>query len=261
MFDTACVCVTTIYRGSVFLYSIFVLFWEKKGALKWKSLLVMSKDKWYSIIHYSKHMAVGHQRAHFDALPLKLYGFLNVKLNCAITLEINQSWIPSFLEWSPHTEISACLCGRLLHFVWDVALLCLRPHTSVDISLKSKEQHDTGRVTLGLLFMGRNKAITASRLVVFGRSRFITRTTLARDESSYAYLCVFSLSLPAWCQQRHKNLLNAHVLWPRKAEELLYPAQSDTFLNHNKECRTLCFLYCRPTNVKKSKITRRAMYI
>jgi hypothetical protein len=116
-------------------------------------------------------------------------------LSCAITLEINQSWIPSFLEWSPHAEISACLCGRLLQFVWDVALLCLRPHTSVDITVESKKQHDTGRVTLGLLFMGRNKAITASRLVVFCRTRFITRTTLARDENSYAYLCVFSLSL------------------------------------------------------------------
>jgi hypothetical protein len=58
---------------------------------KWKSLPVMSKDKWYSIIHYSKQMAVAHQRAHFNAVPLQLYGFLNVKLSCAITLEINQS--------------------------------------------------------------------------------------------------------------------------------------------------------------------------
>jgi hypothetical protein len=190
---------------------------------------------------------MAHQHTHFDTVPLKLYGFLNVKVNCAITLEINQSWIPCFLEWSPHTEISACVCGRLLHFVWDVALLCLRPHTSVDISLESKEQHDTGRVTLELLFMGRNKTITASRLVVFCRTRFITRTTLL-EMRILTRTCVSSLS--AWCHQRHKSLLYAHVLWPRKAEELLYPAQSDTFLKRNKECRTVCFLYCRPTNVR-----------
>ena len=69
--------------------------------------------------------------------------------------------------------VGACytLYEMLRYYVFGLTL-------RVCISLESMEQHDTGRVTLELLFMGRNKTITASRLVLFCRTRFITRTTL-----------------------------------------------------------------------------------
>jgi len=62
----------------IFFFNFFFFFCGKKrggggggvGAFKWKSLLVMSKDKWYSLIYYSKDMAVAHQRAHFDTARL-----------------------------------------------------------------------------------------------------------------------------------------------------------------------------------------------
>jgi hypothetical protein len=92
---------------------------------------------------------VTHQGAHFDSVPLQLHGFLNVKLNCAITLEINQSLLPPSYSG---VQIRRYLgvYGRLLH----VAVLCLRPHTSDDMCLESKEQHDTGRVILGSFVYG-----------------------------------------------------------------------------------------------------------
>jgi hypothetical protein len=77
-----------------------------RAVFKWKSLAVISEDKWYNIVYFYKELAVARQRAHFDGVALHLYGFLNVKPNCAITSQINQS---SFLQWRLNKDISACI--------------------------------------------------------------------------------------------------------------------------------------------------------
>jgi len=88
------------------------------GAFKWKSLLVMSKDIWYSIIHYSKETTVAHQHAHFDTLPLKLcLSESKTELRYYIR---NKSVLNTFLLRMESTYGGICLC------MWALATLCMR---------------------------------------------------------------------------------------------------------------------------------------
>jgi len=110
--DSACFC------------TVFLFYFDGKGvggggAFKWKSLLVMSKDKWYSIIHYSKELAVAHQRAHFDTARLLTLCLSECKteLRCYVR---NKSVLNTFLLRVESTYRDICLC------MWALATLCMR---------------------------------------------------------------------------------------------------------------------------------------
>jgi hypothetical protein len=111
---------------------------------------------------YYKEVCLTHQHAYFDNRPLQLYGSLTLKLNCVVTIGVNQSLLPN--SWSG-VQIRRYTDGWFLRSVWRLASCSAYSNLKhwMMSALNKTKQHDAGRVGSELLFIHR----TISTWLVF----------------------------------------------------------------------------------------------